>query len=99
MPSDDEEDDEQTLPASGPTVEGAPLSRVASRLSWPLQQSEVVRREGDVTIRTPDGPQQLGAILEDVSVSYFATEEEFTDAVRAVIGSGPVPTTESTEEQ
>lgn len=76
----------------GESVEGAPLARVASRLTWALQQSEVVRKEGDTVVRTPDGPRTLETILEDVDVPYFETRREFEDAVRDAIGTGPVAT-------
>jgi hypothetical protein len=91
-----DENDEEEAPAvelgEGESVEGAPLARVASRLTWALQQSEVVRKEGDTVVRTPDGPQTLEEILEDVDVPYFETRREFEDAVREAIGTGPVPT-------
>jgi len=73
-------------------VEGAPLSRVTARLTWGIEHSTVVEREGDTTIRTPDGPRELAAVLEDVDVPYFSDRHEFEDAVRSVIGTGPVPT-------
>lgn len=75
-----------------PPVEGAPLARVASRLTWPQEQSEIDRKEGESIIRTPDGPRSLSDILEDVEMTYFATRQEFTDAVRNAIGTGPIPT-------
>jgi hypothetical protein len=91
-----DENDEAEAPAvelgEGESVEGAPLARVASRLTWALQQSEVVRKEGDTVVRTPDGPQTLETILEDVDVPYFETRREFEDAVRDAIGTGPVAT-------
>lgn len=73
-------------------VEGAPLARVASRLHWPIQASEVDRLEGDSTVRTPDGPRELGDVLADVDTTYFQSRPEFTDAVRDVVGTGPVQT-------
>jgi hypothetical protein len=94
--ADDEEEDEGPaveLGEGGP-VEGAPLARVASRLTWGTKKSDIVDREGETTIRTPDGPQELGDVLEDVDVPYFETRQEFTDEVREVIGTGPVPTAE-----
>lgn len=91
-----DEDSEETAPAvelgEGPDVEGAPLSRVTARLTWGIEHSTVVDREGDTTIRTPEGPQELAAVLEDVDATYFPDRHEFEDAVRAVIGTGPVPT-------
>lgn len=74
------------------TVEGAPLARVASRLTWPIERSEVVRKEGETTIRTPDGPRALADVLESVETTYFATRQAFVGAVQEVVGVGPVPT-------
>lgn len=92
----DDDDEQAEGPAvelgDGEAVEGAPLARVASRLHWPVEASELERAEGDSTIRTPDGPQALSAVLEDVDVTYFESRREFTEAVRAVVGTGPVPT-------
>ncbi|MFB6269251.1 MAG: DUF5789 family protein [Halobacterium sp.] len=91
-----DDNDEEEVPAvelgEGESVEGAPLARVASRLTWAQQKSEVVRKEGDSVIRTPDGPQRLADVLEDVDVPYFETRREFEDAVRDAVGTGPVPT-------
>lgn len=91
-----DESEEESGPAvelgEGEPVAGAPLARVASRLSWPQQRSEIDRKEGETTIRTPDGPRAVASILEDVDDSYFATRQEFTAAVLGVIGTGPIPT-------
>lgn len=91
-----DEDENEAEPAvelgDGPPVEGAPLARVSSRLTWGIERSTVVDREGDAVVRTPEGPRELGAILEEVDVPYFAHRREFEDAVREVIGEGPVPT-------
>lgn len=76
----------------GPAVEGAPIGRIASRLTWPQERSEIVRKEGTERIRTPDGPRELGDVLEATDVSYFATRQAFLEAVRQVVGAGPVPT-------
>jgi hypothetical protein len=65
---------------------------VTAGITGRIRDSTVVEREGDTTIRTPDGPRTLADILADVSVPYFADRHEFEDAVRAVIGTGPVPT-------
>ncbi|MFC6756029.1 MULTISPECIES: DUF5789 family protein [Haloarcula] len=93
--SDDDTEEEQE-PAvelgEGPDVEGAPLSRVTARLTWGIEHSTVVDREGDTTIRTPDGPQELAAVLDEVDETYFADRHEFEAAVREVVGTGPVPT-------
>jgi len=92
----DDESDEEEAPAvelgEGEPVEGAPLARVASRLNWGAAHSDIVAREGDSTIRTPDGPQELADVLDDVDVPYFETRQEFTEAVQDVIGTGPIPT-------
>lgn len=96
MPDDGDEDEDAEEPAvelgEGATVEGAPLARVASRLTWPIERSDVDRRERGTVIRTPDGPQELSAVLDEVDIPYFASRQEFVGAVREVIGVGPVPT-------
>ena len=93
MADDNEEAEEPAVElGEGDTVEGAPLARVASRLHWPIQKSEIVRKEGDATVRTPDGPRELDAVLSDVEVTYFEKRQEFLDAVREVTGTGPIPT-------
>jgi len=92
----DDEDSETEEPAvelgDGAAVEGAPLARVSARLMWGIEKSEVRRREGETTIRTPDGPQELGDVLDDVDLPYFEKRQEFEDAVRDVVGTAPVPT-------
>jgi len=91
--ADDEEDEGPVVElGEGDPVEGAPLTRVASRLTWGAKHSVVMEREGDTTIRTPNGPRELRGVLGEVEVPYFETRQEFTDAVREVIGTGPVPT-------
>lgn len=90
--NDEEEDAPVVELGEGESVEGAPLARVASRLHWPAERSEIDRKEGDATIRTPDGPRALSDVLQDVDTTYFQSRPEFTDAVRDVIGHGPVPT-------
>jgi hypothetical protein len=94
----DDNDEEEEGPAvelgDGATVEGAPLARVASRLTWPIEHSEIVRKEGETVVRTPDGPQELADLMADVDVSYFERRQEFTGAVRDVTGDGPIPTPE-----
>lgn len=77
-----------------PPVEGAPLARVASRLTWPQEKSSIVEREGDSTIRTPDGPQTLADVLDSVDRSYFDSRQTFLDEVQAVVGEGPIPAAE-----
>lgn len=78
----------------GSPVEGAPLARVASRLHWPVQRSEIRRKEGETVVRTPDGPTRVGEILEGTEITYFESRREFIDACREVTGTGPVPTAE-----
>lgn len=88
----DEEDVNAVELGDGKPVEGAPLARVASRLTWPQQKSEIIRKEGESVIRTPDGPQTLADVLEQVDETYFGSRPEFEAAVRDVIGTGPIPT-------
>jgi hypothetical protein len=89
-------DDDETEPAvelgEGPNVDGAPLARVASRLTWPQERSRIEEKEGDAVIRTPDGPRELTAVLEEVDETYFDRRQTFLAAVRDVIGHGPVAT-------
>jgi hypothetical protein len=96
MSEDDAEDEEAEEPAvelgEGASVEGAPLARVVARLHFPLQKSEIDRREGATTIRTPSGPRTVTDVLADVETTYFATDDEFRNAIEDVIGTGPVPT-------
>ncbi|GAB3685870.1 DUF5789 family protein [Salinarchaeum chitinilyticum] len=73
-------------------VEGAPLAQVTARLHFPLQKSEIQRREGGSTIRTPSGPRTITDVLADVETTYFATDDEFRSEIEDVIGTGPVPT-------
>ena len=98
MAEDTDEDEEEVVElGEGESVEGAPLSRVSARLTWAIQKSEIERKEGDVELRTPDGPRKLADVLEEVEDTYFATRQAFEDAVREVIGRGPVPTEETEE--
>ncbi len=93
--SDDEDDSEPAVTLGERTpVEGAPLARVSSRLTWPKEKSEVDRLEGESVIRTPDGPRELSAVLEAVDETYFERHQEFETHVRDVIGTGPVPTSD-----
>jgi len=89
-------DDDETEPAvelgEGPNVDGAPLARVASRLTWPQERSRIEEKEGDAVIRTPDGPRELTAVLEEVDETYFDRRQTFLAAVRDVIGHGPIAT-------
>ena len=94
--SDNGDEESEEAPAvelgDGEPVEGAPLARVASRLHYAIEKSEVVRREGDTVVRTPDGPRELAAVLEESDEVYFDTRQSFLEAVREVVGTGPVPT-------
>ncbi|QZY00557.1 DUF5789 family protein [Halobaculum rubrum] len=96
--ADDDDPEEEEAPAvelgEGPTVEGAPLARVASRLTWPQEKSKVLDKEGDATIRTPDGPRELSDVLSEVDITYFDRRQTFVDAVEDVIGRGSVRTAE-----
>jgi hypothetical protein len=90
--------DESDAPAvelgEGEPVAGAPLARIASRLTWPQEASRVRAKEGDAEVRTPDGPRTLDSILDAVDETYFDTRRTFLDAVRSEIGTGPIPTAE-----
>ncbi len=98
MTEGDTDEDEQTEPTvplgDGPAVEGAPLARVASRLTWPQETSRIREKEGDAVVRTPDGPRTLADILDEVDITYFDTRQSFVAAVEAAVGVGPVPTVE-----
>jgi hypothetical protein len=94
----DDEPEEEEEPAvelgEGPDVEGAPLARVASRLTWPQEKSRIVEKEGEAHVRTPEGPRYLANLLEDVDVTYFDRRQTFVEAVQDVAGRGPVQTAE-----
>jgi hypothetical protein len=93
--SDDEDEEGPAVPlGEGAPVEGAPPARVASRLHYAIEKSEVIEREGETVIRTPDGPRELASVLEASDEGYFDTRQAFENAVREVIGTGPVPTAE-----
>ena len=94
MAENESEDEPAVSLGEGAAVEGAPVARVAERLMWGIERSEIEAREGDTVVRTPDGPRELPDILDEVDRTYFATRQEFTDAVAAVVGTGPVPTAE-----
>lgn len=91
-----DEDEDESGPVvelgEGASVEGVPLAKITSRLHFGIEKSEVVRREGDTEIRTPDGPRALGNVLDESDETYFPTRQAFESAVRAVVGTGPVPT-------
>lgn len=97
MAEDTEEDEEAADEplvelGEGSTVEGAPIGRVVSRLTWPIERSSVIEKEGETVIRTSEGPRDLSAVLEAVDTTYFATRKDFLEAIRGVVGTGPVPT-------
>ncbi|ERH04512.1 MAG: hypothetical protein J07HR59_01646 [Halorubrum sp. J07HR59] len=93
MTDTDADSDEPAMElGDGPGVNGAPVARVAARLTWPAPQSDILNQEGDAVIRTPDGPQQLSAVLEAADTEYFDTRDAFLEAVNSVIQSGPVET-------
>ncbi len=96
------EDEEEAEEEEGPVVElgdrehveGAPVSRPLSRLHYGIEKTEVVRRVGDVEIRTPNGPRTLEDVLSGVEDTYFPTKEDLRSAVDGVVGRGPVPTSD-----
>lgn len=90
--TDDSEDEPAIELGDGEPVEGAPLARVAARLMWGIEESTIREREGETLVRTPEGPRELGEILDEVDHTYFDTRQTFVDAVREVVGTGPVPT-------
>ncbi|PSQ28450.1 hypothetical protein BRD03_03690 [Halobacteriales archaeon QS_9_68_17] len=93
MADDDEEEEAPAVElGDGDPVEGAPLARVASRLTWPKERSEIERLEGDATIRTPDGSETLADVLPETATTYFDSRQEFVDEVERVVGTGAVPT-------
>ncbi|MFC4356825.1 DUF5789 family protein [Halobium salinum] len=96
--SDDDAEEEEEAPAvelgDREPVEGQPVARVASRLTWPQEASRVLEKEGDSTVRTPDGPQTLDQVLDAVDETYFDSRQTFVHEVHAVIGDGPVQTEE-----
>lgn len=92
----DEDAEEDSGPVvelgEGEDVEGAPLARVTSRFHFGIERSEVLRREGDTVIRTPDGPRTLRDVLDQTDETYFPTRQDLASAVRSAVGTGPVPT-------
>lgn len=96
--ADDEESEPIVELGEGEPVEGAPIARITSRLHYGIPKSEVVRREGEKRIRTPDGPRELSDVLGETDETYFPRQQDLTATVREIIGTGPVPTAESTEE-
>lgn len=96
MASDEEDEADEPVVelGDGPAVTGAPVGRVASRLSWPRSKSDVIEQAGSTELRTPEGPQPLAELLADVDTNYFASRRAFVGAVRDVIGYEPVATDE-----
>lgn len=91
--SDEEDDSEPAVELGEHTpVEGAPLARVTSRLTWPKEASEVDRLEGESVIRTPEGSRELATVIAEIDETYFERRQEFESHVRDVIGTGPVQT-------
>jgi hypothetical protein len=92
--SEEETEEEAEEPAvelgEGADVEGAPIARVAARLTWPKERSLIAEREGDATIRTPGGPRILGDVLEETDTTYFDTRQSFVEAIEGVVGRGPI---------
>jgi hypothetical protein len=96
MADDEEEEAEEPAVELGERtpVEGQPLARVASRLTWPQEKSIVRRKEGDSEIRTPDGSRRLDDVLDEVEETYFDSRQGFVTEIENVVGSGPVATAE-----
>ena len=95
MADDDEEEREPVVElGDGPRVEGAPLARVSSRLTWGIEKSRLETREGNTEIRTPEGPKRLGDVLGSVEKSYFTRRQDFEDTIEGAVGTGPIPTAE-----
>jgi len=69
-------------------AEGAPLSQVSSRLSWPNERERIRQQEGNSTIRTLDVPQCVEQILNEIDTSYFPCQREFEQSICTVIGTG-----------
>ena len=96
--ADDEEESGPIVELGGSEpVEGVPLARVSSRQTWGIEKSRLIEREADTEIRTPEGPQRLGDVLDAIETVYFARRQDFEDEVTNVIGTGPVPTASSDE--
>lgn len=93
MSDDEEADSEPTVQlGDGPAVEGAPIARVAARLTWPQTHSDIVEKVGDTDIRTPDGPESVEAVLDSIETTYFDRRQTFVNAVFDEIGREPVAT-------
>ncbi len=96
--ADEEDGEEDAEPAvelgEREPVEGAPVARVASRLTWPQEASRIESKEGDSVIRTPEGPRTLSDVLDASDRTYFDSRQTFVEEVRDVVGTGPVRTAE-----
>ena len=93
MADGDEDEDGPVVELGEETpLEGQPPARVAARLTWPHEVSRIREQEGDSVIRTPDGPQSLADVLDEVEETYIDSRQTFVTAVRDVVGTGPVET-------
>lgn len=90
--SDDEESTPTVQLGDGRAVEGAPVARIASRLTWPQTKSDIIEKFGDTEIRTPEGPELLADVLESVDITYFDRRQTFINAVFETVGREPVAT-------
>lgn len=90
--SDDEESTPTVQLGDGRAVDGVPVARIASRLTWPQKQSDILEKFGETEVRTPDGPEPLADVLESVETTYFDRRQTFVNAVFDVIGREPVAT-------
>ncbi|PSQ47064.1 hypothetical protein BRD12_07820 [Halobacteriales archaeon SW_12_67_38] len=98
MADDDNGEDEDEGPVvelgESESIDGIPLARATSRLTWGMEKSRLERRIGDTEIRTPEGPRRIGDVLDEVDETYFERRQAFESHVREVVGTGPVPTTD-----
>jgi len=93
MADDDEADAEPTVQlGDGRAVDGAPVARIAARLTWPQTKRDILDKVGETELRTPDGPQRLDDLLEPVETTYFDRRQTFVEAVFEEIGREPVAT-------
>ena len=90
--SDDEESTPTVQLGDGRAVEGAPIARIAARLTWPQTKSDIIEKLGDTEIRTPDGPEPLADVLALIDITYFDRRQTFVNAVFDVVGREPVAT-------
>ena len=90
--SDDDESTPTVQLGDGRAVEGAPVARIASRLTWPQTESDILEKFGDTEIRTPDGPERLADVLASVEITYFDRRQTFVNAVFETVGHEPVAT-------